>query len=51
MLLKLVKRVRPSSPQAVEMFPCFFLSSVAPSIRLRVFASFSTSVSVARRGC
>ena len=50
-LLNLVKLVGPSSTLAQELSPCFTQSAAAPSIRLRVFVSGSTPVSVARRGC
>ena len=50
---KLVKFVGPSSTQAEELFPsCFtWFAAAAFSVRLRIFLSGSTSVSVARRGC
>ena len=37
--------------QAAEISPCFIPSAAAPSVRLSVFASASTSPSLARLGC
>ena len=51
MLPKLVILVGPSSSRAQEVSPYLSPSAAAPSVRLQVFVSVSTSASVARRGC